>query len=107
MHSIMGRGERARSHAPVVRERGRGTRPLSFFFLALTLALAGVISSPAFTIVDAPEVFSPVSAPQGEGGVGGDSSVGSTKGHSAPLEDATLHSSACRTEAGAAQGCNN
>jgi hypothetical protein len=106
MHSIVGRGEGARSYAPVVPERGRGTRPLSFFFLALTLALAGVISSPAFTIVDTLEVFSPVSAPQSAGGVGSDSSIGSTNGRSAALEDATFHPSACR-EPEAAQGCHN
>jgi hypothetical protein len=56
LFSVGGRGKGARNSAPVAPERGRATRPLSFFFLALTLALAGVISSPTFNAGDGPEV---------------------------------------------------
>ncbi len=90
----------------MVPERGRGTRPLSFFFLALTLALAGVFSSPPFAIVDTPEVFSPVSASREDGGVANGSRVGSTSGHAAPLESTNVNAP-CRMEAGAPQECSS
>jgi hypothetical protein len=104
---ILGRRRGARSHAPAGPERGRAeTRPLSYFFLALTLAFAGIFTSPACTTGDTPEVFSPDSAAQRiERGFARDPGSGTSLGHSVPLEGEIIKLPACVAEAGAGEAC--
>ena len=107
MQALGRRRSGAQSAAPVVPERGRATRPLSFFFLALTLALAGVFSSPSFTIHDIPEVFSLDSDEDAaEHGISPASGGGSTVPHTAPLEGKAMKTPSCVSEARARQECN-
>ena len=104
---ILGRRREARSFAPAVPERGRATtRPLSFFFLALTLAFAGIFTSPACTTGDTPEVFAPDSTAQRiERGFARDPGAGTSMGHSVPLEGEVIKTPACVSEARAGEEC--
>ena len=106
---ILGRRREARSYAPAAPERGRATtRPLSFFYLALTLAFAGIFTSPACTTGDAPEMFSPDStARRIERGFARDVGSGTSMGHSVPLEGEIIKTPACVPEARAGEECGN
>ena len=101
---ILGRRRGAQSYAPAVPERGRATtRPLSFFFLALTLAFAGVFTSAASTTGDTPELLSPDSTAQRiERGFRRELGPGTSMGHSVPLKEETR---ACVPEARPAEQC--
>lgn len=105
MEAVGRRGRGARSKAPVVPERGRETRPLSFFFLALTLALAGVFSSPAFTIGDVRELFFDSVADARQHGISPTSGARATIGHTAPLEGKAMNTPPCLSEAKSRQEC--
>ena len=107
MQALGRRRSGAQSAAPVVPERGRATRPLSFFFLALTLALAGVFSSPSFTIGDITEVFLAGSAMHAaEHGISPASGEGASVGATGSLEGKAMKTPPCLSEARARQECN-
>jgi hypothetical protein len=74
--------------------------------LALTLAFAGIFTSPACTTGDTPELFAPDSTAQRiERGFARDVGSGTSMGHAVPLEGEIIRMPACEPEAGAGEAC--
>lgn len=91
----------ARSAAPVVRERGRGARPLSFF-----LACAVVCLLQGCGTADTTEPYSPDQMKvKIDRGFTGDVGAAPTLGHTVPLEGEIISTPPCVGEAREGKEC--
>jgi hypothetical protein len=74
----------------------------------MTLALAGVFTSPGCTTGDTPDVFSVDRAAQRmERGFAREVGAGATMGHSVPLEGEIIRTPTCVVEARAGEACKD
>lgn len=91
----------ARSAAPVVPERGRGTRPLSFSLACVTLCLLQGCSS-----ADVAEPYGPDQIKvKIDRGFTGDVGVSPTLGHTLPVEGEVISTPQCVSEAREGKEC--
>ena len=91
----------ARKAAPVVPERGRGTRPLSFFLTGVLLCLLQGCST-----ADVTEPYSPDQTKvKIDRGFTGDVGVSPTLGHTVPLEGEVISTPQCVSEAREGKEC--